>query len=225
MPGVGEQPAGGRGDLPGVVGGLGERLRPGQRREVVAAQLERHRAAGERGLPQPLAHPRGHRVDLAAEHVEVGQVALERLLVRHRLGLPVRDDGAVVLGARQRVQPRPVRPAGQRHQVGQRLRREVGDRLHADLVQPLGGRRAHPAEPGHRQRVQHVELAAGWDDDQAVRACPGRSRSWPASSTSRSPPSRSRRRWPRRSAPSAPRPIAVTPSTDRSCPSPAARST
>ena len=92
----------------------GQGQRAGQRREVVAAQLERHRAAREGRRPQPAAHAGRHRVDLGAEHGQVGEVPLEGLLRRHRLRLrgrrppPGRPRPGPARTARRRAPGRPA---------------------------------------------------------------------------------------------------------------------
>ena len=148
--GLGEQPAGDGGDLAGVVGGLRQGRRAGQRGEVVAPQLQRHRAARERRGPQPARPPgRPSRRSARPSSRQVGEVGARRSPRPtptsprgrpRRAGRPPRGPAGA---ARGRAPCRPARPG--RSATWRPGRPTVAD---ADLVQPLRRRRARPRPAG-----------------------------------------------------------------------------
>ena len=108
---LGEQGPGQPGDDPGVVGRRRQRAGAGVGGEVVQPDLDGDRAAGQPGLAQPLGHLPGLPVDQPLEQPPVDEVGVVGVLDADRLGLPLGDHRAVVVGAGQPVERGAVRLA------------------------------------------------------------------------------------------------------------------
>ena len=152
-----------------VVGGAAQRLGAGQRREVVVAHLDDHRAPRAPGGPQPLHAAVGEPQHLAPHPGPVGQIDLEGVLDRDGLRVPLGHHRPVVPAQRHRIQPGAVRLAQQPHQLGLTGLRGLRDGVDPGPAQRLGRRGAHPGQRPHRHRAQQLPLGTGLDHHQAVR--------------------------------------------------------
>ena len=139
--------------------------------EVVVPHLERDGAAGESVLAKALGDCAGHPVDLLREQLAVGDVVLEGVLDAHRLGLPLGDDRAVVLGAGQP----PERGAGGGPEEADELvlagRAEVLDGVDADATESFGRGRSDAGDGGGLHRAEDVALRCRARRRRHRRAC------------------------------------------------------
>ncbi len=164
-----QQPCGGLPYDRGVVGGAAERLGAGQRREVVAPDLDHDRTSGAPGGPQPL-----HTAVREAHHLRphpgtVGQIHLEGVLDRDRLRVPLRHHRPVVPAQRHRVQPGAMGLPQQAHQLRLTGLRGLRDRRDPGPAQRLGSGGPDPGKGPHRHRPQQLPLGARLDHHEPVR--------------------------------------------------------
>ena len=89
-----EQPNGAADDVP-FIARRRFSVTPRDRREVVIADLDRHRTRVERAFGQPRCGIARHRGNLAADVLDVGEIVRERILAARRFRLVLRDDEGV----------------------------------------------------------------------------------------------------------------------------------
>ncbi len=138
------------------------------RGEVVHAGLHGDRAARQLGFAQPRGHPRRHPIRDRGQQRPVHDVGVEGVLDADRLGLPVADDRAVVVGHREPVQSGSVRGAELADELVQAELLQVADGSHARHAEPLRRRRADTGDHRHLHRRQEVRLGAGRHHDDPV---------------------------------------------------------
>ena len=165
---LGQQPAGDPGDLPAVVGGLGQGRGPADGGEVVQPHLDRDRAARDPCLAKPLGHLRRLAVQQRLQQALVDVVGLVGVLDADRLRLALGFHRTVVAGSRQGVEAGAVGLAQHANQLVLGEPFELLDRVYAEAAQALGGRRPHSRDHRHLHRAQQVLLHPGSDDDEAV---------------------------------------------------------
>ena len=179
QPGPLVQRARGRVDLPGHVGRLGERPRPGDGLEAGQPELHGHGPRHAPGGAQRPRRPAGQPQQLPADHLRVVDVRRGMSPRRRRSSPP----GAGSPGAR----PCPRRgPTGARRaaaelppQGGLRNVRDITHGAQAEPGQDFLGAVAHPPQRAGRQRVQELEQPVRPGPRAARPACSGPTRSWP----------------------------------------------
>ena len=157
----------------GHVGGLGQGLGPGDRREVGEPDLDAHGAADQPGGPQPAGRALGQPQQLAADDVRVVDVTAEGLLGTDALVRLVRHDPALVATPGQGVQVRAGGLPQGAHQGLRRGVRDVADRAQPEPGELLLGLLTDAPQRTDRQRVQERDHVGGRDDEQAVGLAAG----------------------------------------------------
>ena len=144
-------------------------MRPRRAREVVETKPEDDRAARTAGP----SHAPGDAVDQRDERrvdlLPAARSPAERALRADRAPTAARPHAAAVVVVRQCVEVPARRASEHRHE---RLLRQLGhlaDRPDPAVVQALCGLRSDAPQTLDRERMEEVELAVGWHDEQAVR--------------------------------------------------------
>ena len=164
-----EEAAGDGEDRRRVIGGLIDRVRPGDPLEALEPQAQHDGSPDAAGVAEPARHA----VDDADEH---GIERLER--ARHPPEGALRSDrpaapaclhaaGVAVVG--EGVDVVAAARSEDRDERRLRHRRDVADRVHAAGVELGRGLGADAPDPLDRQRVQERELAIGRHHEQPVR--------------------------------------------------------
>ena len=151
------QGTGGGVDLPGHVGRLGQRPRPGDRLEVGQPQLHHHRPGHRATGPQAPRRPPGQPEQLPADHLGVVHVGGEGLL---RADALVRHPGITGRSSRPQASADRCAPAAwpsSRCSAASGVCAMSPTVRRPSRASDLPGLLPHPPQGGDRQRVQEVE--------------------------------------------------------------------
>src|SRR5215203_6243002 len=149
-----------------VVGADRQRGRAAPDREVRVADLRRDCASRLAGAPQVLGERVGHRPQLRAELLDVGDVARERLLLADGNPLRLRIEPARIDPARPIAEQLPDLPRQQRAEPLVGELGEAADRLDPGSAEAGLGARTHPRQAPHVEWREELRLLARPHDDE-----------------------------------------------------------
>src|SRR5262249_45382307 len=139
---------------------IAEPARAGADFELVALELERHRAARQTARLEPRGNLLRQRPQPALERPEGGEVAVESRFRRHAFGFPLRRHLALVDAAREPRKAQPLDAVAAR-KVAFRRDGEIADPEEAVALEPRLARLAHaPDEADRLPREERARLRA-----------------------------------------------------------------